>query len=249
MSLSNCIDTVYKHDPDKFLALMAGDPISRQIAFPIYAFNCEVSRIPWITTESLIAEMRLTWWSELLEAVENNDSLPDHPISLELAKRLINNKFAIALLKQTITARRWDIYSEGHEDNSTLWEYIEHTSSNLLAACSTADQSIILFGRGIGMASYLLAAPKLKRLGKNPIPNFDEENVYTLAREALENINLVKRSKIERNIFPIMRIGWTAPVILRKIIKNPKALIDDRLDLSEFRKKIRLFRLTLLNNY
>ena len=133
MSLSNCIDTVYKHDPDKFLALMAGDPISRQIAFPIYAFNCEVSRIPWITTESLIAEMRLTWWSELLEAVENNDPLPDHPISSELAKRLINNKFAIALLKQTITARRWDIYSEGHEDNSTLWEYIEHTSSNLLA--------------------------------------------------------------------------------------------------------------------
>ena len=70
MSLNSCIDIVSRHDPDKFLALMAGDDAFRQVAFPIYAFNVEVSRVPWITSESLIAEMRLMWWQELLEAIE-----------------------------------------------------------------------------------------------------------------------------------------------------------------------------------
>ena len=88
MSLNNCIDIVSKYDPDKFLALMAANNVFRRVAFPIYAFNAEVSRVPWITSESLIAEMRLMWWQELLEAIEAGKAIPEHPISDNLSQNL-----------------------------------------------------------------------------------------------------------------------------------------------------------------
>ena len=249
MSLNSCIDIVSRHDPDKFLALMAGDDAFRQVAFPIYAFNVEVSRVPWITSESLIAEMRLMWWQELLEAIELGKIVPEHPISSNLSQNLDKRNFAIKLLKKTIIARRWDIYSESHESNNDLWEYVEHTSSNLLAACSNIDDSVISFGRGIGMASYLMAVPQLLKAGKKPLPDLSEEGVYRLAKEALFQIQSIKKIDLDKSLFPIFRIGWTAPIVLKKIISNPKALLNGTVQLSEFRKKITLFKLTLLNRY
>jgi phytoene/squalene synthetase len=249
VSLNNCIDIVSRHDPDKFLALMAGDNASRRVAFPIYAFNVEVSRVPWITSESLIAEMRLMWWQELLEAIELGKILPEHPISYNLSQNLDKRNFAIKLLKKTITARRWDIYSKSHESNNDLWEYVEHTSSNLLAACSNIDDSVISFGRGIGMASYLMAVPQLLKAGKKPLPDLSEEGIYILAKEALNNIKIIKSMDLDKKLFPIFRIGWMAPIILKKIINNPRALLNGTVQLSEFRKKVRLFKLTLQNSY
>ena len=249
MSLNYCMDIVSKHDPDKFLALMGANDVYRKAAFPIYAFNIEVSRVPWITSESLIAEMRLTWWQELLEAIELGKELPEHPISAVLSQNLKKKKFALKLLKKTISARRWDIYTEPHETNYDLWEYVEHTSSNLLAACSTTDQSVISFGRGVGMASYLMAVPKLLKAGKKPLPDLNEEGVYRLAKEALFQIQSTKRIDLDKSLFPIFRIGWTAPIILKKIISNPKALLNGTVQLSGFRKKITLLKLTLLNRY
>lgn len=249
MSLNNCIDIVSKYDPDKFLALMAANNVFRRVAFPIYAFNAEVSRVPWITSESLIAEMRLMWWQELLEAIEAGKAIPEHPISDNLSQNLNEKKFAIKLLKKTITARRWDIYSESHETNDDLWQYVEHTSSNLLAACSHIDESIISFGRGIGMASYLMAVPNLLQAGKKPLPDLSEEGVHYLAEEALNEIQRTKCMDLNKRLSPIFRIGWTAPIILQKIINNPKALLNGTVQLSEFRKKIRLFMLTLRNAY
>ena len=130
-----------------------------------------------------------------------------------------------------------------------MWKYVEHTSSNLLAACSNIDESVISFGRGIGMASYLMAVPKLLKAGKKPLPDLTEEGVCSLAKEALNKIQSTKRMDLDKKLFPIFRIGWTAPIILRKIINNPEALLNGTVQLSEFRKKVRLLRLTLWNGY
>ena len=35
--------------------------------WPIYAFNLEIARAPWVSTQPLIAEMRLQWWRDIVE--------------------------------------------------------------------------------------------------------------------------------------------------------------------------------------
>ncbi|MGR3618044.1 MAG: squalene/phytoene synthase family protein, partial [Roseovarius sp.] len=67
MTLQACADLVRRGDPDRFLATMAAPPPARRILFPLYAFNLEVARAPWMVSEPMIAEMRLQFWRDVVE--------------------------------------------------------------------------------------------------------------------------------------------------------------------------------------
>ena len=64
-----CADIVRRADPARFQAAMAAPVAARSVLFPIYAFNVEVARAPWVTSEPMIAEMRLQWWVDALEEI------------------------------------------------------------------------------------------------------------------------------------------------------------------------------------
>ena len=64
-----CAGIVERGDPWRFRTLMAAPLEARAILFPVYAFNVEVSRAPWVTQEPMIAEMRLQWWRDALEEI------------------------------------------------------------------------------------------------------------------------------------------------------------------------------------
>ena len=249
MSLNHCIKQVSKYDPDKYLALMTCDNQLKKIMFPIYALNIEISRIPWITSDRIIAEMRLQWWLDLLSSFEESGTCVDHPIAHALKEHLINNKIGIRLLKETVRARIWDIHSNHHENEIGLWNYIECTSSNLLKSCLGSDVSITSYGRGVGMAFYLLAVPKLLELGRNPLPDLSDDALYNLAKKAAEEIDSARKNPLDPRTVAGFRLGWMAPIVLRKIMKKPRLVLSGELQSSDFRKKIRLLRLTLLNSY
>ena len=114
---------------------MTCDSQLKKIMFPIYALNVEISRIPYITSDRIIAEMRLQWWLDLLSSFEGSYTVVDHPIAHALKGHLVNNKIGIRLLKETVRARIWDINSNHHQNELSLWNYIEYTSANLLKSC------------------------------------------------------------------------------------------------------------------
>ena len=51
--LDACASLVAKGDPDRFSALLASPIDVRPVMLPIYAFNLEVSRAPWLTEEAM----------------------------------------------------------------------------------------------------------------------------------------------------------------------------------------------------
>jgi len=61
-----CAKLVERGDPLRFRTVMAAPLHARRVLFPLYAFNVEVSRAPWVTQEPMIAEMRLQWWRDAL---------------------------------------------------------------------------------------------------------------------------------------------------------------------------------------
>jgi phytoene/squalene synthetase len=66
--LEACAALVERSDPDRFRVAMAAPPAAREVLFPLYAFNLEVARAPWATREPMLAEMRLQWWRDQVEA-------------------------------------------------------------------------------------------------------------------------------------------------------------------------------------
>ena len=59
--INGCAGLVQRGDADRFMAIMAAPVSARAVLFPLFAMNIEVSRAPWVTQESMIAEMRLQW--------------------------------------------------------------------------------------------------------------------------------------------------------------------------------------------
>ena len=47
--LTACAELVARADPSRFRATMAAPVAARRVLFPIYAFNTEVARAPWVT--------------------------------------------------------------------------------------------------------------------------------------------------------------------------------------------------------
>ena len=109
-----CAEIVEQGDPVRFSAAMASPLAARKVLFPLYAFNIEVSRAPWLTKEPMIAEMRLQWWRDVLEEIAQEKPVRAHEVSTALAG-VIDPKGAEAL-DALVAARRWDIYDEAFED-------------------------------------------------------------------------------------------------------------------------------------
>ena len=64
--IAACARLVARGDLPRFRATMAAPVELRRMLFPLYAFNLEVARAPWVTAEPMIALMRLQWWRDAL---------------------------------------------------------------------------------------------------------------------------------------------------------------------------------------
>ena len=83
--LTACAQLVETGDPARFAAVMAAPVAVRAKLFPLYAFNIEVSRAPWVTQEPMIAEMRLQWWRDALEEIRERGVVRRHEVVARLA--------------------------------------------------------------------------------------------------------------------------------------------------------------------
>src|SRR5210317_942930 len=83
-----CAAIVEKGDPERFAAAMASPVEARRVLFPLYAFNVEVSRAPWVTQEPMIAEMRLQWWRDALEEIAQSRPARRHEVVTPLSRIL-----------------------------------------------------------------------------------------------------------------------------------------------------------------
>jgi phytoene synthase len=135
MSLQACADLVARGDPDRFRAAMATPPEARAVLFPLYAFNLEVSRAPWVTEEPMIAEMRLQFWRDVAEEI--GQGARPGPMRWRAA-RGGGPGGGCGSARRAVAARRWDIYKDAFEDAGHFERYLDATGGNLDWAAARA---------------------------------------------------------------------------------------------------------------
>ena len=128
--LSACAAIIERADPLRFRASMAAPVAARRVLFPLYAFNIEVARAPWVTQETMIAEMRLQWWRDVCDEIANRGVVRRHEVATPLALA-ISPEDAV-LLDTLAAARRWDIYKDPFEDAGHFECYIDQTAGHLM---------------------------------------------------------------------------------------------------------------------
>ncbi|MEN8685454.1 squalene/phytoene synthase family protein [Marivita sp.] len=240
-----CAKLVEKGDPDRFAATMAAPVELRKVLFPIYAFNVEVSRAPWVTKEAIIAEMRLQWWTDALEEIASGGLVRRHEVVTSLAHVL--DATAARELQKVVQARLWDVYRDPFEDQAAFSKYIEDTAASLLLAASqavrgTMPHALTDLGYATGLAQFLRAVPELERQGRRPLVDGRPEAVRDLAKGGFDR--LVKsrqaRSEVVTETRPITLAAWQAGPILKQAKSDPRRVADGTLGTSEAAKKLRL---------
>jgi 15-cis-phytoene synthase len=199
--LNACAALVERADPWRFRAAMAAPVETRKLLFPLYAFNVEVARAPWVTQEAMIAEMRLQWWRDALEEIAEGKPVRRHEVTTPLA-RVITPEDA-RLLDELVAARRWDIYKDPFEDEGHFERYIDQTAGHLMWVAArrlgATDETVVRDAAyGTGIAAWLCAIPTLEEAGRVPLLDGTAQGVASLAERALGKLHAAraKRGKI-----------------------------------------------------
>lgn len=241
--LTACAALVQKADPDRFLSVMAAPVAARRVLFPIYALNVEVARAPWVTQESMIAEMRLQWWRDALAEIAAGGPVRRHDVVTPLSEVLSADLATQA--DEMIAVRRWDIYRDPFEDAAHFQRYIDQSSGTLMwmaaRSLADADETVVRdAGYALGLANWFRAIPDLEARKRVPLPDGTAEAVRELARQGLERLARAKRHRINRAVAPALLAGWQSEVVLKQVVANPLRVAEGRLGTSEARKRFSL---------
>ncbi|WP_300030982.1 squalene/phytoene synthase family protein [uncultured Roseobacter sp.] len=223
--LNACAALVEKADPDRFAASMAAPVAARRVLFPLFAFNTEVARAPWVTQEPMIAEMRLQWWRDALKEIAARGVVRRHEVVTPLATALMPDQ--AAALDGLIDARRRDIASDPFANEDEMWAYLDATTGTLLWTAAQAlgapdsDQAPLRrTTRAIGFANWLTALPELEARGKRPMYDGRPETLARLAKSTLTDL------RAQRGLSTASRTallsGWRARHILKTTARHPQ---------------------------
>ena len=224
--LNACAGIVERADPLRFRASMAAPVAARRVLFPLYAFNIEVARAPWVTQETMIAEMRLQWWRDVCDEIAKRGIVRRHEVATPLALAIAPED--AALLDTLAAARRWDIYRDAFEDTVHFDAYIDQTTGNLMWVAARglgpADEATVRDAAyGAGVAAWLHAIPQLVEQGRVPLLDGTEAGVVALAEKARARLQRARRNRnrISKAARPAMYSVGAADKVLSAAMESP----------------------------
>jgi phytoene synthase len=127
-----CAELVRTADRDRFLSALFAPAEHRGALHALYAFNVEVARVREVAREPLPGEIRLQWWSEVVNG-ERADEAAANPVASALLTVIDRYRLASAKLTALIDARCFDLYDDPMARLTDLKAYASKTSSALLA--------------------------------------------------------------------------------------------------------------------
>ena len=249
MTLDACAALVERGDPDRFAAVMAAPVAARARLWPLYAFNLEVARAPWVTKEPMIAEMRLQWWRDVVAEPKARA----HEVAGPLHDLIAAAVLPVSVLDRIAVARRWDIYNEAFADRAAFDAYLDDTGAGLmwlaalaLGAKPEAEAVVRAFGWATGLANYLRAVPELEARGRVPLVDGRPEALRALANDGLRCIATARMTRGRLGPARIALLaGWQSEAILRAVSRDPGLVGRGELARSEFLRRGSLMWQTL----
>ncbi len=127
-----CAELVRTADRDRFLSSLFAPAEYRGALHALYAFNVEVTRVREVAREPLPGEIRLQWWSEVVNGGRAEEAAAN-PVASALLTVIERHRLAAPALTALLDARRFDLYDDPMARLADLEAYARKTSSALLA--------------------------------------------------------------------------------------------------------------------
>lgn len=241
--IAACAELVERGDPDRFAATMATPVPMRRVLFPLYAFNLEIARAPWMSAEPLIAEMRLQWWHDTLDEIAAGGPVRRHEVATPLSQ--VVDAEGAALLTGCVSARRREAQRLPMADAGDLRDYVAETGGTLMWVAARAlggaqETRARQIGAAAGLANYLLGVPMFLQRGLNPLPEMTTSQFNDLVQTHLDMARPSGRPAFAQKMAELA--GWRATTILKRALRDPAAVPEGRLAEPEAQRRLSLLR-------
>ncbi|MEH2626885.1 phytoene synthase [Bradyrhizobium sp. AZCC 1719] len=165
-SAAFCADLVRTHDFVRYASTLFLPQVQRRALLSIYAFNVEIFRVREQVSQPLPGEIRLQWWTDMLEGA-GHGGVEGNPVAAELLQTIGEFRLPIEPLSRLIEEHQFDLYNDPMPSMAALEGYVTDTSSALfsLAAWTAAQPSVAIdhlsrhAGLAQGMAQVIAALP------------------------------------------------------------------------------------------
>ena len=227
--LSACAALLARGDPPRLRAAMAAPVAMRRLLLPLYAFNLEVARAPWVTQEPTIALMRLQWWRDALSEIAAGGPVRRHEVVTPLAAALDGR--GARELDDAVAAREADLETAAPADLDAVAAHVDRTAGTLLwtaarLAGARDEAAARAAGRAQGIANYLAAVPALVARGRHPLPHGDPpRHAAALARSGLDALAAFRAARPPAAARPVFLVLPEAHAALCRYAADPAAVL------------------------
>ncbi|CAL4060580.1 unnamed protein product, partial [Meganyctiphanes norvegica] len=196
-STEYCLDSIRKYDYENFLATLLLPKGCRQSAIAVRAFNIEVAQIQDLTSEPLMAKMRIQFWRDTLDQIFAGKP-PKQPIASELCRAIEKHKLSKRWLRNIINSREQQVDIKQYTNMAAVEEYSEKSNASLyylLLQCLGienihSDHAASHIGKAEGIVKLLRGIPHHGVRRKVYIPrdlmlvhNVSQEDIFRGKRE------------------------------------------------------------------
>jgi phytoene synthase len=165
-SAAFCADLVRTHDFARYASTLFLPQVQRRALLSVYAFNVEISRVREQVSQPLPGEMRLQWWTDMLEGA-GHGGVEGNPVAAELLQTIGEFRLPVEPLSRLIEEHQFDLYNDPMPSMAALEGYVTDTSAALfsLGARIAAQPSAVIdhlarhAGLAQGMAQVIAALP------------------------------------------------------------------------------------------
>jgi len=245
MSFPAWADEVRRHDKDRFTCAMFASEPARTHLLALYAFNLELSKARELVSEPLLGRIRLQWWRDTLDGIENGKE-PEGDVAKAFAETIAQYGLERGAIDRLIDAREFDMEGVPPEDMAALIGYCEGTSSQLaqlaLKILDIKGEAVAMAAHHMGIAWALIglarAVPFHARQGRVLLPRnllrtagIAPEQirrgealsgvVAQVVGEGREHLNRARKlaGKIDKKAMPVLLPATLADVYLKALKK------------------------------
>ncbi|WP_121210490.1 squalene/phytoene synthase family protein [Maricaulis maris] len=257
-------------DPDRYLCALFAQPEHRAGLLALYGLNHELGRAADSSSESLIGEMKLTWWRDAVaDLYADPPKVRRHDVTEGLAA--LTDRISLADLTPLIEARFDDLSARPFTDLDDLLAYVDATAGRLVSLAlavvgardALAPETVQVAGRAWGLTGLLRAFPIRAQIGRAPIggdalaavdatPAMMAQGLGA-EKIAQARVGIVETAKaacarleaarpLPADVVPAMGYCLLAPTHLRRLPDNPYALAPD---INPLARRLRLTWLAL----
>ncbi|UTW57390.1 squalene/phytoene synthase family protein [Kordiimonas sp. SCSIO 12603] len=175
-----------KDDRDRYLTTIFAPSSFQNQLWALWAFNQEVAKIRENVSEAMLGEIRLQWWTDAIDEVKSG-AVREHPVCQALNEAGLSES-VLDLLKETIAARKLDVFDDGPADFAALCDYadgvggaLQEASYRILAVDASVEAGINA-SRALGQAWTMLglvrALPFHWQAGRSYMPASVKEGMH-----------------------------------------------------------------------